>query len=72
MKPTLLPDWRAILRRAWSIKVMLLAGLFSGLELALPLLGDDLPWSRVTFAAVMCFIAAAAVVFRLLAQPEKD
>ena len=72
MKPALLPDWRTIVRRAWSIKLMLLAGLLSGLEVILPMLGDSLPWSRTTGAAVTGLIVAAAFVTRLLAQPEKD
>ena len=40
--PTL-PDWRDILRRAWSIRLMLLAGLLSGCEAVLSATGTD--WS---------------------------
>lgn len=71
MKIKFLPDWKIILKKAWSIKVMLLAGLFSGLEFALPLLGDALPWDRATFAIVMFFVTAVAIVFRLLSQPSE-
>lgn len=68
----LLPDWKRIVRQAWSIRLMLLAGALSGAEVVLPLLGDVLPWSRTTGAAVTGLVVAAAFVTRLLAQPEKD
>ena len=68
----LLPDWKRIVRQAWSIRLMLLAGALSGAEVVLPLLGDTLPWSRTTGAAVTGLIVAAAFVTRLLAQPSKD
>jgi hypothetical protein len=34
----LVANWRAVLRCAWSIRLMILAGLLSGVEVALPLL----------------------------------
>ena len=40
-RPRLLPDWRDILRRAWSIRLMLLAGLLSGCEAVLSATGTD-------------------------------
>ncbi|WP_081455273.1 DUF7940 domain-containing protein [Roseibium aggregatum] len=36
----LVSDWRAVLQRAWSVRLMLLAALLSGAEVALPFLGD--------------------------------
>jgi hypothetical protein len=38
VKLTLVANWRRVLRYAWSIRLMLFAGLLSGLELVLPLL----------------------------------
>lgn len=63
---TLIPNWRAILRRAWSIRLMILAGLLSGAEVILPLFVDVLP--RGTFAALSGCVVAAAFVARLVAQ----
>jgi len=39
----LVANWRAVLRRAWSVRLMLAAGLLSGAEIALPLLDGLLP-----------------------------
>lgn len=40
---TLLPNWPAILRHAWSIRLILLAALLSGLEVALAIVGPFVP-----------------------------
>ena len=42
-KFALLPDWQRILKQAWSIRLTLLAGLFSAAEVILPLFVDVLP-----------------------------
>ena len=68
----LLDDWKDVLRRAWSIRLMLLAALFSGIEIALPLLDGILPLPRGAFAALSGLTTAAAFVARLLAQKETD
>lgn len=68
----LLDDWKDILRRAWSIRLMLLAAVFSGIEIALPLLEGILPVPRGAFAAMSGLTTAAAFVARLLAQQEAD
>jgi hypothetical protein len=62
----LLPDWRAILRRAWSIRLMLLAAVLSGVEVVLPLFAHLFPHG--TFAALSFLAVAAALVARLVAQ----
>jgi hypothetical protein len=64
----LVDDWKYVLKRAWSIRLMLLAGLFSGLEIALPILDGILPIPRGVFAALSGTTTAAAFVARLLAQ----
>ena len=33
-------NWRFILRRSWSLRFILIAGVLSGCEVALPLIGD--------------------------------
>lgn len=66
----LLDDWKDVLRRAWSIRLMLVAGLLSGAEIALPLLEGVLPVPRGAFAALSGIATAAAFVARLMAQRE--
>ena len=72
-RPTLLPDWRDILRRAWSIRLMLLAGLLSGCEAVLSATGTDwLPVPRWASSLIVLVVIAAAFVTRLLAQQGAD
>ena len=69
MRPTklcLLADWRSILRRAWSIRLMVLAGVLTACEAILPLYADAMP--RGTFAIASGIVIVTALVARLLAQ----
>lgn len=59
-------DWKVILRRAWSVRLMLLAALLSGAEFALPYFGDKVPSG--VFAALGFVVTGAALVARLIAQ----
>lgn len=61
-------NWRAVLRKAWSVRLMLLAGLLSGLEVALPLLEGWLPVPAGTFAALSGITTAGAFYARFVAQ----
>jgi hypothetical protein len=65
---TLKDNWRAILRHAWSIRFMLLAGLFAGLEVGLPLLDQVFDIPRGLFAVLAGFASFAGVVARCLTQ----
>lgn len=71
-RPQLLPEWRDILRRAWSIRLMLIAGLLSGCEAILPLFSDSFPMPRWASSALVAVVIAAAFITRLLAQRGKD
>lgn len=66
----LIDNWREILRRAWSVRFLILAGLLSGLEVALqlaqPLIDPLVP--RGMFSALAGLSTAAALVARVLAQ----
>ena len=64
----LLPDWRNILKTAWSVRLIILAAVLSGVEAVMPLFVDAFP--RGTFAAASGFVTAAALLARVLAQPE--
>ncbi|NDK37088.1 hypothetical protein [Rhodovulum sulfidophilum] len=61
----LVPHWHALIRRAWSIRLILLAGLLSGLSLASP---DLLGIPRGLFAGLSALVTAAAFAARLIAQ----
>lgn len=61
-------NWRDIVRKAWSVRFMAVAGLLSGVEVALPFFQDALP--RGTFAALSGVFVGAAFVARLVAQKE--
>lgn len=66
----LVANWRRVLKRAWSIRLMILAGVLSGVEviLSLPDIADRLDWPQGLFAAASGLVTAAAFVARLLAQ----
>jgi Kef-type K+ transport system membrane component KefB len=66
----LVPHWRRVLKRAWSIRLMILAGLLSGVEviLGLPDIQLWLDWQPGIFAGLSFLATAAAFVARLLAQ----
>lgn len=59
-------DWRRIVRKAWSVRFIVLAGLFSGLELVLPLYIDHFP--RDVFAGMTIVATIAAFAARIYAQ----
>lgn len=71
MKPWRLdPQWRAIVKRAWSIRLMAVAGTLSGAEVVLPMFGDMIP--RGWFAVLNFAVVAAALIARLIAQEKLD
>lgn len=59
-------NWREILRRSWSIRFILLAGVLSGLEVILPFYADAMP--RHIFATLSFACVCGAFVARLVAQ----
>jgi uncharacterized membrane protein (UPF0136 family) len=63
-------NWRRILLRAWSIRLILLAGLFSGLEVAFAVFADNPPIPRGTFASLSGLTTMAAFIARVIAQKD--
>ncbi len=61
-------QWKKILKKAWSIRLMLLAGVLTGIEVILPLFVDRVP--TVPFAVATFTLTMAALVARLVAQPK--
>ena len=68
MKPV--TDWRAVLRYAWSVRLMILAALLSGLEVALPLIDGLLPIHPGIFAALSFVTVVAAFIARIVVQKD--
>jgi hypothetical protein len=62
----LLENWRDIIKRAWSMRLMVLAALLSGVEIVLPLFSEALP--RGLFAVLSFLAVAGAFVARIVAQ----
>ena len=69
---TLLPNWRDVLKKAWSIKFMLLAGLMSGAEVVMQILQPSNTLPPGIFAALAGVVTSVALVARLMAQNEAD
>lgn len=64
----LITDARTVLRRAWSVRLGILAGIFSGAEVIVPFFADSMP--RNVFALLSFFTVMGAVVARFIAQPR--
>jgi hypothetical protein len=64
----LLPNWRTILRQAWSVRFALLAACFTAAEVVVPLFSDILP--RGVFVLLAFGSSIGAAVARVIAQPE--
>lgn len=64
-------DWEWVLKRAWSVKLIVLAAVLSGIEVMLAVLSAyqvALPIAPGTFAALSGFVTIAAFVARFIAQ----
>lgn len=59
-------NWKEILRRSWSLRFIILAGVLSGIEVILPFFSEDIP--RATFAVLSFIFVCAAFIARLIAQ----
>jgi len=64
----LYPNWKEIVRKAWSIRFMIIAGVLSGIEIVLPMFAEQFP--RNVFAILSFVFVAAAFVSRLVAQRD--
>ena len=61
-------NWKNLLKKAWSIRLMLLAGLLTACEAILPMYADDIP--RGIFAGVSLVVIFGAMLARLVVQQE--
>lgn len=63
-------DWKVILRRAWSVRLMLLAGVLSAAEAVVPFFSDVI--DRRVFALLLAGLTFSALVARIVAQRGLD
>lgn len=61
-----IPNWKKVLRHAWSIRLAIVAGIFSSIEGVLPLITESVP--RGIFAALSVFFGMGAVISRFIMQ----
>jgi hypothetical protein len=64
----LIPEWGKVVRKAWSMRLMVLAGALSGAEIILPFFSDALP--RGLFAALSFVAVSGAFIARMVAQKD--
>lgn len=63
-------NWKAILRHAWTVRLLVIAGVLSGLEVALPVVADYLPFPPYVVAVLLFIVVVAAFIARFIAQKE--
>lgn len=64
----LVSDWKRILQRAWSIRLMVLAAILSGAEVAMPYLDGYVDIPPRLFALLSGLTVSAAFIARIVAQ----
>ena len=61
-------NWKDILKKAWSIRFILMAALLSSAEVILPFFADSIP--RGIFAALTLIAVSGAFISRLIVQKD--
>ena len=64
----LIPDWKIVARKAWSVRLMAIASVLSGCEAVLPYAEFMLP--RGLFALLSFVIVTLALLARFVAQRD--
>jgi len=59
-----------VFKHAWSVRLLAVAGLLSGLEVALPLLNGILPIPPISFAAMSGVCVCGAFIARFVVQEK--
>lgn len=67
---TLVPQWRAVLTRAWSVLLLYLVMAISGLEALVSFFGHAIPGPLWLRAGLIFGISAAGVYARIVLQPR--
>lgn len=63
-------NWKEIIRRAWSVRLMIAAFAMTAAEAVLPFFAEHLP--RGVFASLSAIAVGGAFVARLVAQKDLD
>lgn len=63
----IISNWRTVLKKAWSVRLMALAAVLTGVEAVLPFFSPLEP--SLWFAGATFVVVCAALVARLVAQP---
>ena len=66
----LIPEWRRVLRYGWSVRLIVLAGILTGLEAVLPLVPEFLPIPIEYLAVSQFLIVMGALFARFIAQSK--
>ncbi len=68
MRPRLIPNAKKTLRKAWSVRLMIVAAVLTGAEAVLPFFSDSI--ARGTFAVVTFLVIVGAFAARFIVQQE--
>jgi hypothetical protein len=61
-------NWKTILKKAWSIRLMVLAGLLTGCEAILPLYQEAIPLG--VFSVLSMLAITGGLISRIVAQKD--
>lgn len=64
----LIPNWRKVAKRAWSVRLMYMASILTACEAVLPVISDWVP--RGVFAMLTFVVVMGALFTRFLVQKE--
>ena len=59
-------QWKKIVQKAWSFRMMAVAGLLSATEIILPMFSESIP--RWPFAVLLFLVITGAMIARIVAQ----
>lgn len=62
------PYWQTILKRAWSVRLIVLAAALSGMEAILNVTPDLVPLPASLLALLVFFVTSAALIARIIVQ----
>ena len=65
---TLDSNWKRIIKKAWSVRLMVVAAILSGVEVAMPFFANTVPPGM--FAAFSFLAVSSAFAARLVAQKD--
>jgi hypothetical protein len=68
----IVPEWKSVLKHAWSVRLSVLAGFFSGGEVILPLFIDNCPRGIMALLAMVAAVGASVSRFILQSKMRKN